>query len=113
MSRANRQPGIYRISCRKTRGAYIGRSTDIPQRWRSHRKELSEGAHHNDKLQASYDLYGPTALKFKIVKEAKYFLPFWEWLYWKREQANPFSVTFNEIKPSKAPRRRFMIWRKR
>lgn len=111
MSR-NKQPGIYRITVPKIRGAYIGRSTDVPRRWGSHRRELREGRHSNDFLQAAWKLYGEDAFEWSVVRSSGWFLAFFEKYYWTLEKMNPRTIVYNEVKPSKGARRWWMVWRK-
>lgn len=49
--------GIYKITF-SSGYYYIGKSTHIPQRWKTHQSSFEKGKH-TKKMQAQYDQYGP------------------------------------------------------
>lgn len=53
------------INCKK----YIGQSTDIIQRWKTHKTELNCNRHRNSHLQKSWNLYGEDNFKFYLLEE--------------------------------------------
>ena len=59
--------GIYRITCSKARGAYIGQSVNVENRWLQHKDDLKDGTHHNHNLQRLADRHGINSLKFAVV----------------------------------------------
>lgn len=61
-------PGIYRITCTVTGKFYIGSAADLRERWRTHRKELTQDRHHNPKLQATWNKYGPETFIFEVLE---------------------------------------------
>lgn len=58
---------IYTITNKENGKVYVGESSDVIQRWHSHRKHLKEGTHNSKKLQADWNKYGEDAFEFKIV----------------------------------------------
>lgn len=61
--------GIYKIANTENGQAYIGRSTDIENRWKQHRDDLEKGIHHSYKLQRCYDqLSDKSMLKYEVVE---------------------------------------------
>jgi len=63
--------GIYAITHNKSGKQYIGQSVDIKARWQEHRRMLALGSHHNPKLQAHWNKYGPGAFKFHTLIECQ------------------------------------------
>lgn len=60
--------GIYAIVAPNGK-RYIGSSTHIKVRWRTHRYKLNIGAHHCQALQRATKKYGIAALRFVIIEE--------------------------------------------
>lgn len=60
--------GVYKITNTFTGRIYIGRSLDIPRRWREHINNLNNGKHINKKLQMDWNLLGEGAFEFEVVK---------------------------------------------
>lgn len=69
--------GIYQIKNTKTGVSFIGSSASINNKWSHEMKDLMEGGHANDILQASWNLDGPTFFEFSILEfvEDRYELP--------------------------------------
>ena len=63
--------GIYSITCTKTKGLYIGQSTDIPTRWKYHMNSLLNKGH-NFNFQKDYDKHGLDSFDFKVLEVVKY-----------------------------------------
>lgn len=61
--------GVYAISNRLDGKVYVGRSTNIQSRWRSHRFLLTRGQHANPHLQAAWKKYGEGAFEFTVLEE--------------------------------------------
>lgn len=60
--------GIYIIRSKaRPERCYIGSSTNINQRWKSHKYELRVGMHVNPKLQYHYNKYGESDLIFSFI----------------------------------------------
>ncbi len=59
--------GIYSITSPSGK-RYIGSSSDIPRRWRTHRRELRDGAHHCEALQRAFNKYGASGLIFAVLE---------------------------------------------
>jgi len=57
--------GIYLITCLPTNDGYVGKSTNLSQRWCQHRSDLKKGTHKNPHLQALYKAHG--AANFEMV----------------------------------------------
>jgi len=58
--------GIYRITCAVTRKIYIGSAMNLRKRWKDHSFYLQRNEHHNPKLQAAWNKYGPDAFTFEV-----------------------------------------------
>src|SRR4051812_34507547 len=62
--------GIYRIRCRPTGKIYVGSAVDLSRRWDIHRRMLHKRTHHNDPLQAAWNLFGEAEFDFEILENA-------------------------------------------
>lgn len=61
--------GVYKIVNTENGQVYIGRSTDIENRWKQHREALAKGVHHSYKLQKCYDqLSDKSILQYEVVE---------------------------------------------
>lgn len=77
--------GIYMIKNIVNNKKYIGQSIDIHNRWKRHKKELTNGAHSNCYLQSAWDKYGENNFVFSIIKQClKDELDYYEILYIKQ-----------------------------
>lgn len=65
--------GIYSITNIMTGQVYIGESTDIEKRWEQHIESLNNNAHHNYKLQQSWNEWGEKAFDFNVVENCNPF----------------------------------------
>jgi group I intron endonuclease len=61
--------GIYSITNLKNCKKYIGQSTNIKNRWYTHKYNLRKGQHTNKHLQKSFDKYGEDNFKLEILAE--------------------------------------------
>jgi len=61
--------GIYVIENVHNNKFYIGSSVDINRRWAVHKSRLNRNIHHTPHLQSAWNLYGPSAFVFTIIKE--------------------------------------------
>ena len=61
--------GVYRIINTITQASYIGSSVCIEQRLRTHRKDLLKNAHHNQRLQTDFNIYGLKAFDIEILED--------------------------------------------
>ena len=59
--------GVYQIRNRVTGEVYIGTSVDIPTRVRGHLSMLKTGWHHNSRLQADWNTFGPSSFAFCLL----------------------------------------------
>lgn len=62
--------GIYAIRNTQNGRVYIGSCRHIPERWKSHRKQLSLGTHHNAELQADWNVLGSGVFTFDVLEYA-------------------------------------------
>lgn len=69
MSKAMKKIAVYRIINTVSGTYYVGSSTNLYERWRTHRKKLRAGTHPNPKLQASWTKHGEDAFAFVILAE--------------------------------------------
>jgi hypothetical protein len=66
---AKHRPGVYSITNRVTGCVYIGATTlAITARWQRHRDQLTAARHHNSRLQADWDKYGPHVFRFAVIE---------------------------------------------
>lgn len=69
MASAAKKIAVYRIVNTESGTYYIGSSTNLYERWRTHRKKLRSGTHPNPKLQASWKKHGEDKFAFIILAE--------------------------------------------
>lgn len=60
--------GIYKITNTTNSKAYVGQSSDIKVRFKSHISDLKRGAHSNRYLQNSWSKHGEEAFEFEILE---------------------------------------------
>lgn len=63
--------GIYRIFNTKNAKSYIGQSTNIDARFKSHKYELHRGRHRIMDLQNDWDEYGEEVFIFEVLEECE------------------------------------------
>lgn len=67
-----KSPGVYRIFCKKNGRNYVGSSTkDWRNRRNGHVCLLKAGKHPSKKMQADWNLYGPSEFLFLLVCECE------------------------------------------
>ena len=59
--------GIYMIKCIANDKTYIGSSSDVMRRIKTHKRELENGSHNNLLLQHEYTKYGADKFVFKVL----------------------------------------------
>lgn len=59
--------GIYKITCIANDKFYIGKSINIDNRWKAHKRKLHCKDHDNIHLQRCFDKYGINSLRFEIL----------------------------------------------
>lgn len=69
MAKADKKIAVYRIINKVSGSYYVGSSTNLYERWRTHRNKLRAGVHPNPKLQASWRKHGEGAFAFVILAE--------------------------------------------
>lgn len=69
MSSSAKKIAVYRIVNTESGTYYIGSSTNLYERWRTHRKKLRSGTHPNPRLQASWKKHGEGKFAFVILAE--------------------------------------------
>jgi group I intron endonuclease len=69
MAKAQKKIAVYRIVNTISGTYYVGSSTNLYERWRTHRKKLRAGTHLNPKLQASWRKHGEAAFAFVVLAE--------------------------------------------
>src|SRR5438034_7725245 len=81
--------GIYLITCIRNGKRYVGKDSDLPKRWRDHKRDLLSGKHWNLHLQRAWDLYGEDAFiycileyceKDKLVEKEDYWMTYFDCL---------------------------------
>lgn len=63
--------GIYKIECMVNGKVYIGQSQDIERRWGRHKRELENGEHNNNHLQAAFNKYRADNFTWEIIEECE------------------------------------------
>lgn len=69
MVAAAKKIAVYRITNTVSGTYYVGSSTNLYERWRTHRKKLRAGSAPNPRLQASWSKHGEAAFVFSILGE--------------------------------------------
>ena len=60
--------GIYKITNTLNGRVYVGQSSNIESRLAAHRRSLVRGAHDNQRLQRSWNKYGPDVFVFEVLE---------------------------------------------
>lgn len=60
--------GIYTITCTNNNKIYVGASTKIQTRWKSHVRELTKGCHINKELQEDWNKHGSCNFRFEVLQ---------------------------------------------
>jgi group I intron endonuclease len=68
MTKAKRIVATYRIRNVVSGSFYIGSSTNLYERWRTHRKKLRSNTHPNPQLQASWNKHSEDAFRFEVLQ---------------------------------------------
>ena len=63
--------GIYMIRCKINNKVYIGRSKNIKDRWKQHKRELRNNKHYNKNIQKDWNKYGQDCFEFNIIVECE------------------------------------------
>lgn len=61
--------GVYLIENSVTGRKYVGSSSNVDRRIKTHKQHLEKGCHNNRKLQKDHDLYGMDSFKFVILEK--------------------------------------------
>jgi len=61
--------GIYQIINKVNNKSYIGSSSDINKRFRTHKRDLNKNNHHNIHLQRAWNKYNESGFIFSIIEE--------------------------------------------
>jgi group I intron endonuclease len=69
MASSAKKIAVYRIVNTESGTYYIGSSTNLYERWRTHRNKLRAGTHPNPQLQASWRKHGEATFAFVILAE--------------------------------------------
>lgn len=69
MTTSMKLSGVYTITNTVSGRVYVGKSLNIPVRFRAHKRKLSRGNHENVWLQRAWLKYGESAFVFEIVLE--------------------------------------------
>ena len=94
--------GVYLIENSVTGRKYVGSSSNIDRRIKTHKQHLQKGCHNNRKLQKDHDMYGIESFKFIILEKdvAHDFLTAYEkyWIY-KHDAIVRFKG-YNDVMPT-------------
>lgn len=63
--------GIYKIENKFNKKVYIGQSTNIKQRWKTHLNKLRQNKHQSKSFQSDYNTFTEDAFEFSILEIAK------------------------------------------
>ena len=86
--------GIYKIENLINGKVYIGKSKNIENRWRTHKKELNNNSHCNKHLQNAWNKYGKENFKFEVIEECSMDLLDKQEIYWISEyNSNCYNLT--------------------
>lgn len=69
MGKARKIIAVYEIRNVVSGSFYIGSSTNLYERWRTHRKKLRSKTHPNKHLQATWNKHGEDVFKFTLLAE--------------------------------------------
>lgn len=58
---------IYKITCLSTRKVYVGKTTQLFKRMKSHYFSLSYDCHYNKKLQNAFNKYGEQNFEYEVI----------------------------------------------
>lgn len=61
--------GVYLIENSVTGRKYVGSSSNIERRIKTHKQHLQKGCHNNRKLQKDHDMHGLDSFKFTILEK--------------------------------------------
>ena len=61
--------GVYLIENSITGRKYVGSSSNVERRIKTHKQHLEKGCHNNRKLQKDHDLHGMESFKFTILEK--------------------------------------------
>lgn len=61
--------GVYQIFCTETKRSYIGSSSNVQKRLKTHKQHLEKGCHNSRILQKEYDKYGLDKFEFIILEK--------------------------------------------
>lgn len=64
------ESGVYCIRNEIDGKCYVGKSTNIPKRWKEHKALLRKGHHHNKHLQCAWNCYGEDSFNFMVLEYA-------------------------------------------
>lgn len=59
---------IYQIKNLQNGRVYVGSSGNLKKRWKEHKNDLKNGAHHSQKLQNAWNKYGEDSFEFSILE---------------------------------------------
>lgn len=94
--------GVYLIENSVTKRKYVGSSSNIDRRIKTHKQHLEKGCHNNRKLQKDHYLYGIDSFKFTILEKdvAHDLLTAYEkyWIY--KHDAIVMYKGYNEVMPT-------------
>lgn len=95
LKRKSKLVGIYKIKDKSSERCYIGKSTDIFDRFKTHVMSLVFGNHHNKELQSIYNNTGITNLSFEVIEVLDEFsseeLLSTREIYWWSRELNPIN----------------------
>src|SRR5229473_1751265 len=63
--------GIYLITNIVNWKRYVGKDSNLPNRWGHHKRQLNLGTHKNSHLQRSWKKYGESAFVYSILRYCK------------------------------------------
>lgn len=63
--------GIYVITNQVNGKVYVGKSIDVPNRWRQHKWDLNKNKHGNAYLQNAWNKYGAENFSFELLEECE------------------------------------------
>lgn len=102
--------GVYLITCTATGDQYVGRSTDLDNRWYGHQCQLRKGTHGNLAMQELADKYSVESFTFEVLATHDAFRFNFESENGEREWIRKLQPSLNRTTTEKMRAKRLAEW---